>query len=283
MSDQSMIRALVRGTYDEQKLRIENGNRLVANFRAKLGLEPGKAPEETPSVLVDLERRFKLISDGVVEVTRRRKYDYDGVISDYTELCLVYQYVDLVIREKKHFRQMASIIEEHPLWSAYFKGVKGCGPAMSGVILSEIDIEKAKYASSLWKYAGLDVGSDGRGRSRKAEHLVEVEYEANDGTMKKRKSITFNPFLKTKLMGVLASSILRAGDSPLRDVYDQYKHRLQHRPDLEEASKGRIHNMAMRYMIKRFLAELYVAWRTLEGLPVYDPYAEAKLGIKHGQ
>ncbi len=276
------IRALVRGTYDLQRLRIEHGNRLVANFRAKLGLEPGEKPEETPRVLLDLETRFKRITDGVVEVTRRRKYDFDGVISDYTELCLVYQYVDLAERERKHFRQMATIIEAHPLWPAFLKDVKGCGPAMSGVLLSEIDITKARYASSLWKYAGLDV-ANGSGRSRRAEHLVDRRYTAADGTEKTRKSITFNPFLKTKLMGVLSGSILRAGESPYRTVYDDYKHRLENRPDLTDESKGHRHNMALRYMIKRFLADLYVAWRTLEGLPVEPPYHEAKLGLKHSK
>ena len=41
--------------------------------------------------------------------------------------------------------------------------------------------------------------------------------------------------------------------------------------------------MAIRYMIKQFLADLYNAWRPLEGLEVAPTYAEAKLGIKHRQ
>lgn len=41
-------------------------------------------------------------------------------------------------------------------------------------------------------------------------------------------------------------------------------------------------NMAIRYMVKVFLKDLWVAWRTLEGLPVTPDYAEAKLGLKHG-
>jgi hypothetical protein len=34
-------------------------------------------------------------------------------------------------------------------------------------------------------------------------------------------------------------------------------------------------------MIKRFLVDLYKAWRPLEGLPVAPEYSEAKLGLKH--
>ena len=38
-----LLRTSVRGAYDLQKLRISTGNRIVANFKAKLGQLPGKA------------------------------------------------------------------------------------------------------------------------------------------------------------------------------------------------------------------------------------------------
>ena len=38
---------------------------------------------------------------------------------------------------------------------------------------------------------------------------------------------------------------------------------------------------ATRYMMKMWFKDLYVAWRTFEGLPVREPYSEGKLGIKH--
>jgi hypothetical protein len=34
-------------------------------------------------------------------------------------------------------------------------------------------------------------------------------------------------------------------------------------------------------MIKQFLVDLHIAWRTIEGLPVSLPYHEAKLGHLH--
>lgn len=42
-----------------------------------------------------------------------------------------------------------------------------------------------------------------------------------------------------------------------------------------------IHRASLRYMMKCFLIELYVKWRTLEGLPVRPSYQEEKLGHKH--
>jgi hypothetical protein len=48
-----------------------------------------------------------------------------------------------------------------------------------------------------------------------------------------------------------------------------------------EKTKGHIHAMATRYMIKQFTANLWTTWRILEGLPVKGTYAEDVLGIKH--
>lgn len=204
-----------------------------------------------------------------------------NIIDTYTELCLIAEYVELDDQEKKHFRRLTSVLEDFPIYNEFLEQVKGVGPAMAGVIISEIDISKARHPSSLWKYAGLDVASDGRGRTRKAEHLVERDYINKEGEPAKRNGITFNPFLKTKLVGVLASSFLRASPNKYRDVYDGYKNRLEQHPAHIEKSKGQRHNMAMRYMIKMFLIDLYSKWRALEGLPVSVPYHEAKLGLRH--
>jgi len=43
-------------------------------------------------------------------------------------------------------------------------------------------------------------------------------------------------------------------------------------------SEGHVHNMALRKMIKLFLACLWLVWRQAEGLPTRDPYPLANLG-----
>jgi len=136
--------------------------------------------------------------------------------------------------------------------------------------------------SSLWKYAGLDVAQDGKGRSKRKEHLIEVEYENAKGEQATKMSITYNPWLKTKLLGVLGASFLRAGDNKYSQIYRDYKHRLENHKNHKEKTPGHRHRMAIRYMVKQFLADLYVEWRTMEGLPVSDPYHEAVLGHVHG-
>jgi hypothetical protein len=368
---------MVRGAYDMQKLRIQMGNRIVGNFKAKLGQEPSSSEEElsddAKKILTDLRNSYKKITDGVKGLPKLKDFKGDEVISTFTELCLVAQYLEIEKSEDDHFKRLGMILSEYPIYTEFLSKVKGIGPSLAGVIVSEIDIEKSRHPSSLWAYAGLDVASkweyvthellgattkvddmpefpmpqeyarlpqaDGGGpieidgfryeiayvtdcqplqsilhiqkgawsvkatykfvdlgaRSRRKEHLVEREYTAADGTLKKRLSITFNPFLKTKLMGVMASSFLRAGNETYRKVYDDYKLRLQNHHKYGEVndgkkdgegkivtSKARRNQMALRYMVKRFLVDLYVAWRKLEGLPVSLEYAEAKLGIKHG-
>jgi len=285
----SNLKTIVRGAYDIQKNRIQTGNRLVGNFKAKLGQAPSEKEDtidkEGQTVLLELRKSHKLLTEGVAAFPRQATFKGDEVISDYTELCLVDNYLELEQQEKNHFKRLGHILKDYPIYNDFLHGVTGIGPAMAGVIISEIDITKAEYPSSLHKYAGLDVASDGQGRSRRKEHLEDSEYKDKEGKMQTKKGITFNPFLKTKLVGVLGSSFLKQSPDKCeyRKIYDDYKHRLEHMDAHKEKSKGHRHNMAIRYMIKMFLIDLYNEWRALEGLPVAPTYAEAKLHKVHGK
>tara|TARA_R110000824_G_scaffold112200_1_gene261289 strand:+ start:517 stop:1383 length:867 start_codon:yes stop_codon:yes gene_type:complete len=285
----SNLKTIVRGAYDIQKNRIQTGNRLVGNFKAKLGLAPSEKEDKLDKagqiVLKNLRQSHKLLTDGVASFPRQSTFKGDEVISDYTELCLVDNYFELEEQEKSHFRRLSNILKDYPIYTEFLDGVMGVGPAMAGVIISEIDITKAEYPSSLHKYAGVDVASDGQGRSRRAEHLEDSEYTDKEGKLQTKKGITFNPFLKTKLVGVLGSSFIKQSPDKCeyRKIYDDYKHRIENMDAHKEKSKGHRHNMAVRYMIKMFLIDLYNAWRKLEGLPVAPTYTEAKLGKVHGK
>jgi len=374
--DRDALRTLVRGTYDLQKLRIQIGNRVVGQFKSKvLGQVAGKSEDELEDdatfILKDLRQRYRKLMDGLKTFPTPKKFRGDEVISSYTELALLHEYIDFETSEAEHFKHMGKSVAEFPIWTEFLEGVRGCGPAMSGVIISEIDITKARYASSLWSYTGLDVvtkwilqgtkvvrtnfakqepkldlpmeigaidredgcaidggevlfhdeveyepkvipqsmegggkkepvdtrqiyivrfNRDGfvidatyrqfsfGGRSRRVDHLVDVEYTNKKGERAVRKSITFNPFLKTKLTGVLGPSFLKSS-SEYADIYYDYKGRLENHVEYSGDSKGHRHNMAIRYMVKMFLVDLYTKWRAIEGLPVNPPYSEAKLGM----
>jgi len=275
------IRLAVRGFYDLQQLRIQTGNRLVNHYLNKMGIEPGQKKNSTVNLITkQLEAEYKLVTDGLASEGRKYSFKPNGLISDFAEYSLVNLYFRLRNEEKQAEKFIAMQVKQHPIWEAFLKDIKGVGYLMAGVLISEIDITKAKYVSSIWAYAGLDVTKDGKGRGKYTEHLIEVEYKAKDGTVKKKKSITFNPFLKAKLLGVLAGSFLKS-KSPYADIYYNYKHRLENHPKYKDDTAGHRNNMAKRYMVKIFLKDLYPVWRKLEGLEVHLPYEESKLGIKH--
>lgn len=310
-TNRQQLRAMTRGAYDLQALRLQAGGRLVANFKAKLGYTPGEPEEEAEAeakarkVLDELKRSFVRLTDGVARnrtLPARNKFTGDELISDYSELVLVGQYVELERVESRQFRELGDTLNDFPIYTRFLQHVRGCGPAMSAVCISEFDPHLAQYPSSFWKYAGLDVAPDGLGRSRRREHLVKREYTDRTGATKERDSITHNPFLKTKLMGVLGVSFLRTG-SPYAETYYAYKNRLQTDPNRRKATpearaevqaRGgswtaelwrpkRIHDASIRYMVKEFLADLHRAWRELEGLPVTEWYGEAKMRLQHSR
>ena len=388
MSDNNIIRTIVRGVYDLQKLRIQMGNRVVANFKSKLGQEPGTSEKELEQqekkLLKLLRESYNRITDAVIDsgevgegkMPTPKKFKGDELISTYTELVLVDEYLSILKNEETHFNRLEKILRDVPIYNEFLSKVDGVGPAMAGVIVSEIDIQKAQYPSSLWKLSGLDavtigVYTDGNGkeqrlpmwrieelfadrdigetvyidgkypvsfttagRSRRDYCLENKEYIDREGNSAVRRSLTYNPFLKTKLMGVLATSFLRSGSSVIvngkkmgaakrlelakaegfkasdddEDVgelvisylkgrgftiiverskyataYYDYKQRLQNHPNHKDKTDIHKHYMSLRFAVKRFLVDLHMAWRTIEGLPVSTEYSEGKLGMIHKQ
>lgn len=115
------------------------------------------------------------------------------------------------------------------------------------------------------------------------EKLLSTRYIS----IKMRKSIGYNDFLHTKLLGVLGDSFVKRSGSEYRKVYDDYKNRYQNRADWKndkgEVSAMRCHRAAIRQAIKAFLRDLWVEWRTYEGYTIPESYAEAHLGMApHG-
>lgn len=285
-------KSLVRSLYDIQKIRIETGNRIVAEIKSRMGQLPGKKEEtiedeEAVNYLKEARTEYKRITDAFV-LNRaadyfKVEYGQYTIIADPVMLLFVKLYMKHLEDEGSMEKVVKKIVERHPMWKAFLLGVKGCGPLMSAVILSEFDIHKAERISQFWAYAGLDV-FNGEGRSRRKDHLVDVEYTDKEGKAAMKKGITFNPFLKTKLIGVLGTSFVRQvkpEPSYYRSIYDNYKHRIENMDAHKEKTKGHRNNMAVRYVVKMFLQDLWLKWREVEGLPITQPYHEAVLGHTH--
>lgn len=164
--------------------------------------------------------------------------------------------------EKGIAKYLASALKDHPMWP-WFQEVKGIGPILASALIANIDIAKAEHVSSLWKYCGLAVDLDtGEGEKRQ-----------------KGKKITWNPFLKMTCWKIGESFVKTKGK--YRHIYDTskdfYKRKFPTEVKVKDSkivkyTKGHIHAMAKRRAVKLFLSDLYIAWRTQEGLPVSEPF-----------
>lgn len=275
------IRMLVKGVYDLQKLRIATGLRLVATYKSEHGQEPGEKETELDAeaqkLIKEMRAEHKRITDAIAESPRRAPFPESALISSSAQYALADTYFTLEGQETNLFKEIQRQVEKHIAFP-FVENVKGFGPAMFGCVLAYVDIEICDTVSKLWAYCGLDVAKDGRGRGRYAEHLVEREYVDRDGVVQMKMGLTYSPFLKTKMAEVLASSLLRAGGD-YAEVYRNYKHRLENNPKHQEKTKAHRHRMAMRYMTKILLKDLWLYWREAEGLAVRQPYSVDKLGL----
>lgn len=254
------LRAMVRTMYDYQDMRLRTAGRL------RLKADDTPQDEENMAEAVFSEKDYTVI---------------EAVKTDTQSI------------EKMLSKAIEKMVKAEPMWDAFFDGVKGCGPLMTAAIMSEFDIEKATTVSKMWQYAGLNPGMV-RGKKRVQGKGAEFTIVESDVMVRgDRRSpgfvAPFNGWLRTKLVGVLADCMIKAQSSYALDYYYPYKERLEREENIvaggekkwSEESKGHRNNAAKRYMIKMFIKDLYVAWRTLEGLPVREPYQVEYLGHKH--
>jgi len=171
--------------------------------------------------------------------------------------------------------RIAKLIVSHPAYP-WFSRVKGIGKENIGKIVALVDIEKAGTISGLWKFCGYAV-ENGKSPRR----------------VKGGGPLTYNSQLRT-MCWRLGSSLMRA-QGVFYDYYvaqkDTYTQRFANNgtsvvpatklPKVDGKktetpayiSEGHVHNMALRKMIKLFLACLWLEWRKAEGLPVTKPYS----------
>jgi len=245
-----ILKGLVRTKYDYQDVRIRTSNRLGKkkdgdDQNKKEGMESILDARSIPEIVETFDEAYRV------------ETNIDARIGLYLGNFRVYK--------------------------DFLSKVKGCGPAMSAVIISEIDIFKADTVSKLWQFSGLNPGEI-FGKKRDSDGTVTTSDLVRGDRPTAGYVIPYNKFLKCKLMGVLADCMVKSR-SQYCVYYYNMKQRLANskieyrpgRPWMSE-SKAHINMAAKRYMIKMFLEDLYAEWRAIEGLPVRAPYQEEYLG-----
>jgi hypothetical protein len=247
------IRGIVRTIYDYQDIRIKMGNRLRFKKNGEdqndSGAEMVVNPDGIP-YLVDAFNDSKEIEEALV---KSLKIELNGI----------------------------------RIYDEFLKYVKGIGPMMAGVIIAEYDIYKAHTISAMNQYTGLNPGLV-PGKKRIGNDLVVTDTMIRGDKLTPGFVAPFNTRLRSKMIGVLGSSFLKS-KSPYAKFYYDYKNRLKNEDRViegrdkrwSETSDLHRHNAAIRFMVKAFIKDLYVAWRTAEGLTVRCPYEEEYLGKKH--
>ncbi len=185
--------------------------------------------------------------------------------------------------------KVATQVDLHPA-EPWFSLINGIGQENIAKIIGLVNIEKAPYISSLWKWAGMHV-VDGKSPRRK-----------------KGQKIEYNSQLRT-MCWRLVTSIMRAQSGPTDKVptrkegkYYQY-YIVQKNAEISKLhrakvlivpasklptrivkgkkekyepegmiSEGHVDNRAKRKMIKLFLSHLWEVWRKALGLPITKPY-----------
>ena len=199
-------------------------------------------------------------------------------------------------QEKQIEKMLLKTLRRFPIYNDYLKHVKGVGTIAAGWIIAEFDIHKATTVSKMWQYCGLN--PDMVAGKKRVENPDGTFSLVPTGQMIRGDRLTpghvspFNKRLRTAMVGVLADGFIKAQAPHAMEYYYPYKERLSHEENevlhvgdykpWKDVSKGHRDRAAKRKMIKEFLKDLHVAWRTIEGLPVRGTYQEEYLGHKHG-
>lgn len=245
--EKNELRALVRTLYDMQDMRMRMSNRELVKADGMSQKDNGTRPPKS----------------------------HDQKVSWYTYNAMKRS----EDAEEALKKALAEEVSSYPIYQEFLSKVKGCGPMMSAVIISEIDIEKAYTRSALNQFAGMNPGMV-KGRRKVDGKIVQTDELVKGDKLTKGFLSPYNKFLKTKMLGVLADCFIKLKSEYTKYYYD-YKNRLENEEVWKDSTAAHRNAAAKRYMMKMFLGDLYEKWRALEGLEVRCPYEEEYLGHVH--
>ncbi|MBA7707796.1 hypothetical protein ES703_116679 [subsurface metagenome] len=200
--------------------------------------------------------------------------------------------------------KVVDLIKAHPAYP-WFSRVKGVGGENIGKVVAPIDIEKPNTISALWKFTGFSVEDGTAPRRVKGGGKLSYNSQLRSmcwrlaSSLKRTKGKFYEYYIKEKEKyqerflsqgckilatprGKWVCSNCGASWEKQRDITPccdspQIEKKLRQEPP-GVIWAGHLDAMAVRKMIKLFLACLWLVWREAEGLPVSKPYAIDRLG-----
>lgn len=252
--------------YQAQEERINAYNRIRQVIYRKIeGKELSQKSDK-----VDEKKYKKEFNDKKIE-----KYILDNMKKLSSE---EKEYIDQIMQllkdarknENKYKKLMQFYIETEPIYTKWLKGLRGISTINTANLLQYFGYcEKAKHASSLWKYSGLHVVNGVAPKLSNAEGQLD-----------------WNPKCRT-LMYRVGDCFVKCRTPFYRDIYDQEKARQiklgsydekkkkMMTPDVKGAPQRLIHAelRARRKMVKRFLVDYYEHCLLIRGIKPDKCYA----------
>lgn len=294
------LRFWVETFYDFQKQRIMTGSRIGSIVIRKLEPDTWQKKKEKSEKSMGVEYNIE-------EVKQKYKKNLEkftaGEIDEVDRMLTFYSHTEKLEDNLKADITFLDGLEL--VHTSYLKDIGGIGPILAGGLIAWIgDISKFPTISKLWAYAGLNTSyvlceCEDKHKQMVAvwregllcrhlncnKPLVHVEDMSETPARKAGYNSYWNPKLKMHCWKIGEQFVKTKGF--YRDLYDKYKAYEQqlHPKEVKVGNKtlytkGHIHARAKRKVVKVFLANLWMAWRKLESLPVTKPYCEEYLDHK---
>jgi len=162
--------------------------------------------------------------------------------------------------EKVETKKLEKMVKVHPLWNGFLKDVTDIGYIYAANLIGIIgNINRFDSVSSLWSYSGLGVVNGKAPRPTKGQHLG------------------YNPMLKTLCLGKIADNFVKVSgkaDAKYGQLYKKIKldEQTKHPEPIENPNKkpkmiytkGHIEKRTRRRVVKEFMKDLYLNWKSLD-------------------
>lgn len=251
MENPRLKKAIKKATqlaYDKQVERIQLSNKITRKYKAQKQLDTGEKKNPIYGVEEDNPLLQNLLNQKE-ELPEEEK-------------TLLEKYLLKQKEEEEAFDCIKPLIQQTKIFQEYLSKFPGFQTGIIGVLIGWLDIQRAKYPSSFWNYAGLTPPKT----TKKSESTVKSFQD-----LPKEVGSTHNPFVKAKIIGELGKILIQE-NSPWAKTYTDYKTKIANDPKKIIRSRNHLHNMAARFTIKRFLKDLHIEWRRIEGMPEPIPF-----------
>ena len=273
---EALLELAASGYERAQRDRLRYGEQLRAILQrrdARWGLVSSDEQDEDPDALL---REIRETGGGPVPLLGR-------------------MYANAWEQERQMGAQMQALIARHPAWP-WLREVRGIGSVLAARLLSRLDLARAPSPASFWAYCGLGTVAAEElvcercgarvfvapGTRVNAPHALAGRrgtcpgplrpagltgsVRVAQGRPRRGERATYDIEAKT-ICYLIGVSFVRCG-GPYRELYDERKAHLASMH--ADWPAKRVHLAAVRATVKRFLADLWVAWRDAEHQPTAE-------------